>query len=104
MKTPDDATRRGECGSSVSSPLHFYRVLCLEQSTDETILFRWFSPTVRRYLSCTERPMKIEIVVDPTKPAPAASLASRVAPAPTVTATTEAAPRFAHAYRTSCIN
>ncbi|TFK93344.1 hypothetical protein K466DRAFT_581050 [Polyporus arcularius HHB13444] len=35
--------------------------------------------------------MKIEIVVDPTKPAPAASLASRVAPAPA--AVVEAAPR-----------
>ncbi|KAI0762505.1 hypothetical protein C8Q74DRAFT_1290579 [Fomes fomentarius] len=40
-----------------------------------------------------KRPMKIEIVVDPTKPAPVASLASRVAPAPTVAATTEAAAR-----------
>ncbi|KAI0948134.1 hypothetical protein AcW1_009727 [Taiwanofungus camphoratus] len=29
-----------------------------------------------------KRPMKIEIVVDPTRPAPPASLASRVAPAP----------------------
>ncbi|EMD35399.1 hypothetical protein CERSUDRAFT_116173 [Gelatoporia subvermispora B] len=29
-----------------------------------------------------KRPMKIEIVVDPTRPAPAASLAARVAPAP----------------------
>ncbi|KAI0716840.1 hypothetical protein C8Q76DRAFT_795084 [Earliella scabrosa] len=37
--------------------------------------------------------MKIEIVVDPTKPAPAASLASRVAPAPAVTAAAEAVPR-----------
>ena len=39
--------------------------------------------------------MKIEIVVDPSKPAPAASLASRVAPAP---AATEPAPRFAMRY------
>ena len=30
----------------------------------------------------TERPMKIEIVVDPTRPAPPASLVTRVAPAP----------------------
>ncbi|RPD61484.1 hypothetical protein L226DRAFT_575611 [Lentinus tigrinus ALCF2SS1-7] len=38
--------------------------------------------------------MKIEIVVDPTKPAPAASLASRVAPAPAAAAPpAEAAPR-----------
>jgi len=29
-----------------------------------------------------KRPMKIEVVVDPSRPAPAASLASRVAPAP----------------------
>ncbi|EED80754.1 predicted protein [Postia placenta Mad-698-R] len=31
-----------------------------------------------------KRPMKIEIVVDPTRPAPPASLAARVAPAPAV--------------------
>ncbi|KAI0327582.1 hypothetical protein GY45DRAFT_1105308 [Cubamyces sp. BRFM 1775] len=49
----------------------------------------------RRYFSTisyyTERPMKIEIVVDPSKPAPAASLAARVAPAPA--SAPEAAPR-----------
>ncbi|PSR99319.1 hypothetical protein PHLCEN_2v4178 [Hermanssonia centrifuga] len=38
-----------------------------------------------------KRPMKIEIVVDPSRPAPAASLASRVAPPST--ATDGAAPR-----------
>ncbi|PCH35064.1 hypothetical protein WOLCODRAFT_27614 [Wolfiporia cocos MD-104 SS10] len=36
-----------------------------------------------------KRPMKIEIVVDPTRPAPPASLASRVAPAPVAAAPTE---------------
>jgi len=39
-----------------------------------------------------KRPMKIEIVVDPTRAAPAASLASRVAPPPAAAAGT-AAPR-----------
>ncbi|KAH9852298.1 hypothetical protein C2E23DRAFT_826717 [Lenzites betulinus] len=39
-----------------------------------------------------KRPMKIEIIVDPSKPAPAASLAARVAPAP-APAAAEAAPR-----------
>jgi len=34
-----------------------------------------------------KRPMKIEIVLDPSRPAPPASLASRVAPAPTATPT-----------------
>ncbi|CDO70990.1 hypothetical protein BN946_scf184830.g22 [Trametes cinnabarina] len=38
-----------------------------------------------------KRPMKIEIVVDPSKPAPATSLVARVAPAPAVVA--DAAPR-----------
>lgn len=38
----------------------------------------------------TERPMKIEIVVDPSKPPPPASLASRVAPPPKAQATTAA--------------
>ncbi|OBZ75390.1 mRNA export protein mlo3 [Grifola frondosa] len=38
-----------------------------------------------------KRPMKIEIVVDPSRPAPPASLASRVAPAPAVPV--ETAPR-----------
>lgn len=39
--------------------------------------------------------MKIEIVVDPSRPAPAASLASRVAPAPAAaTAAVESAPRL----------
>ncbi|KAI0754386.1 hypothetical protein C8Q80DRAFT_1138759 [Daedaleopsis nitida] len=42
-----------------------------------------------------KRPMKIEIVVDPSKPAPAASLASRVAPAPAAApAAAEAVPRI----------
>ncbi|KAN0084289.1 hypothetical protein V8E55_007793 [Tylopilus felleus] len=35
-----------------------------------------------------KRPMKIEIVVDPARPAPAQSLVSRVAPPPTTVATT----------------
>ncbi|OBZ67955.1 mRNA export protein mlo3 [Grifola frondosa] len=39
----------------------------------------------------TERPMKIEIIVDPSRPVPPASLASRVAPAPSVPV--ETAPR-----------
>lgn len=38
--------------------------------------------------------MKIEIVVDPSKPVPAASLVSRVAPAAAAPAA-ESAPRFA---------
>ena len=44
-----------------------------------------------------ERPMKIEIVVDPSKPLP---LASRVAPAPTPAAAGKAqAPRSVQAWR-----
>jgi len=39
------------------------------------------------------RPMKIEIVVDPSRPAPPATLASRVAPAPAAAAAATAAPR-----------
>ncbi|KAI0631277.1 hypothetical protein C8Q77DRAFT_198207 [Trametes polyzona] len=35
-----------------------------------------------------KRPMKIEIIIDPSKPAPAASLAARVAPAPAPVAET----------------
>ncbi|KAI0074100.1 hypothetical protein K474DRAFT_1602124 [Panus rudis PR-1116 ss-1] len=44
-----------------------------------------------------KRPMKIEIVVDPTKPAPAASLVSRVAPA--APATNDVLIRFARGGR-----
>ncbi|KAJ7104503.1 hypothetical protein B0H15DRAFT_810343 [Mycena belliarum] len=44
------------------------------------------------------RPMKIEIVVDPSRPAPPATLASRVAPAPAAAAAA-AAPRGATAAR-----
>ncbi|OJT07563.1 mRNA export protein mlo3 [Trametes pubescens] len=40
-----------------------------------------------------KRPMKIEIVVDPSKPAPTASLAARVAPAPVAAAAAEPTPR-----------
>ena len=40
--------------------------------------------------------MKIEIVVDPSKPSPAASLVSRVAPSPAVAPAVESVPRFAH--------
>jgi len=42
------------------------------------------------HVNRTERPMKIEIVVDPARPAPPASLASRVAPPPSAIATPEA--------------
>ncbi|GBE88707.1 mRNA export protein [Sparassis crispa] len=38
-----------------------------------------------------KRPMKIEIVLDPSRPTPPASLASRVAPAPAAAAPTEGA-------------
>lgn len=42
-----------------------------------------------------ERPMKIEIVVDPARPVPPASLASRVAPAAAAAAApVEATPRL----------
>ncbi|KAJ7742688.1 hypothetical protein DFH07DRAFT_38752 [Mycena maculata] len=37
--------------------------------------------------------MKIEIVVDPSRPAPPATLASRVAPAPAANGAASAAPR-----------
>ncbi|TFY50796.1 hypothetical protein EVJ58_g10888 [Rhodofomes roseus] len=39
----------------------------------------------------TERPMKIEIVLDPSRPAPPASLAARVAPAPAAAAPADGA-------------
>lgn len=42
--------------------------------------------SVYSFVNCIERPMKIEIVVDPLRPAPPASLASRVAPAPSTAA------------------
>lgn len=42
--------------------------------------------SVYSHVNCIERPMKIEIVVDPLRPAPPASLASRVAPAPSTAA------------------
>ena len=82
------------------APRHaFLASFAPKQPTDETICFflsRWYSPTARRCLRPTERPMKIEIVVDPTKPAPAVSLVSRVAPAPAAAApAAESVPRFA---------
>ena len=52
-----------------------------EQTTNDSSLFLSFSPVPPFRLSL-ERPMKIEIVVDPSKPLP---LASRVAPAPVAT-------------------
>ncbi|KAF8190429.1 hypothetical protein K438DRAFT_925146 [Mycena galopus ATCC 62051] len=39
------------------------------------------------------RPMKIEIVVDPSRPAPPATLASRVAPAPAANGAASSTPR-----------
>ena len=97
---PDDTMRkrRGKSGTSVSAPPSHFFCVCPEQPTDETIYF--FLPLVladlRRCPCPTERPMKIEIVVDPSKPAAATSLASRVAPAAAAaTPANESAPRFA---------
>lgn len=59
-----------------------------EQPTNELyfplVVYPAMLPSVIDIASPTERPMKIEIVVDPTRPAPPASLAARVAPAPAV--------------------
>jgi hypothetical protein len=59
-----------------------------------TILYSLLSRPVIIFSLSTERPMKIEIVVDPSRPAPAASLAARVAPPPTAAAPAESAPRL----------
>jgi hypothetical protein len=77
------------------------------QSADDCLCFPHFSfvhlsTSIIRYLRTAERPMKIEIVVDPARPAPPQSLVSRVAPAATVatTATDEVqTPRLVLAHR-----
>jgi hypothetical protein len=67
-------------------------IACLLQnrrtSTDQLLCF---SLALSLVITPTERPMKIEIVVDPARPA---SLASRVAPAPAAAAATEGAARY----------
>ena len=75
--------------ASQAYPSPYYPPTRRERSTD-TSSFHPF----RSAFSTLERPMKIEIVVDPVN-IPAQSLASRVAPAPTVTTTeTVDAPRY----------
>jgi len=62
------------------------------------MILRFLSSPVSRFRSSIERPMKIEIVVDPSKPLP---LTSRVAPAPAATNGAQTpAPRAARGRRT----
>ena len=75
----------GGCGTSVGCSVLLFSCPLPNKPTDQTICFFLPLDGLCRLLDIfrhTERPMKIEIVVDPTKAAPAASLASRVAPAP----------------------
>ncbi len=75
-----------------ATPRLLILVSSAEQPTDQTLyFFRVFPGAVD--VAYTERPMKIEIVVDPSKPAPTASLAARVAPAPVAAAAAEPTPR-----------
>lgn len=97
-----DATRCND-GASGNPRLLILLSSAAEQPTDQTLyFFRVFPGAVD--VAYTERPMKIEIVVDPSKPAPAASLAARVAPAPVAAAVAEATPRFVPFRLVSLIN
>ncbi|KAL6306317.1 hypothetical protein BKA93DRAFT_152102 [Sparassis latifolia] len=85
----------------LSYPLLLAYFRCAEHPTNENLYssfppLRFFRPTHFRSVldfsrRRTERPMKIEIVLDPSRPTPPASLASRVAPAPAAAAPTEGA-------------
>ena len=77
----------------MTQDLDFVPFACIRPTEQQLTNCFLLSPC-RSTLPSTERPMKIEIVVDPTRIAPAASLAARVEPSPAATTPTETVPRL----------